>query len=160
VLPYTTAQWQRFFTLIGRDDLADDPELADPVKRNARVQDLYAMIAEAMPARPTKAWVAALLEADILFGEVLSPEDLIVDPHLSATGLFTIVDHPSEGRIRLMNPPVQSSIDAARLSRLPPGLGQHSREILRELGVSDAEIELLGRAGHILLPPQASDVSA
>jgi crotonobetainyl-CoA:carnitine CoA-transferase CaiB-like acyl-CoA transferase len=152
VLPYTTAQWQRFFGLIGREDLASDPDLADPLKRNTRVQDLYAMIADAMPARTTKAWVTALLEADILFGEVLSPEDLIVDPHLLATGLFTMVDHPSEGRIRLMNPPVHSSTDPARLRRLPPGLGQHSREILCELGVSDAHIDELGRAGHVLLP--------
>jgi crotonobetainyl-CoA:carnitine CoA-transferase CaiB-like acyl-CoA transferase len=149
VLPYTTPQWQKFFRLIGRADLAEDAELADPVKRNARIQELYALIGEAMPKRSTKAWVADLLEADILFGEVLSPEDLLTDPHLAATGLFSMVDHPTEGRIRLMNPPVHSSEGNARVARLPPTLGQDSRDVLREFGVSDAEIAALAAAGHI-----------
>ena len=120
VLPYTTAQWQRFFRLIGRDDLATDAELADPVKRNARLEELYGLIAAAMPGRTTKQWVADLLAADILFGEVLSPEDLVQDPHLETLGMFPVVDHPTEGRVRLIGYPVQSSVAATRLTRLPP----------------------------------------
>jgi crotonobetainyl-CoA:carnitine CoA-transferase CaiB-like acyl-CoA transferase len=150
VLPYTTAQWRRFFTLIGRDDLAEDPELANPVQRNARVSELYTLIAEAMPRRTSKAWVADLLSADILFGEVLSPEELITDPHLEATGLFAMVDHPTEGRIRLINPPVRSSERIARMSRLPPTLGQHSVEILREILVDTDRIDDLVRRGLVI----------
>ncbi len=150
VLPYTTPQWQRFFRLIGRDDLAADPELAEPVKRNARLEELYGLIAEAMPGRTTKQWAADLLAADILFGEVLSPEDLVQDRHLDAVGMFTVVDHPTEGRIRLLGHPVQSSARTTRLSRLPPRLGQHSREILGALGVPEAEIDELVRAGSVM----------
>lgn len=150
VLPYTTPQWQRFFRLIGRDDLAADPAIADPVQRNARVSELYALIAAAMPSRTSKQWVADLLAADILFGEVLSPEDLIVDPHLAATGLFELVDHPTEGRIRLMNPPVRSSEPLTRLAALPPTLGQHSVAILREAGVAADRIADLVRRGIVI----------
>jgi len=108
VLPYTTPQWHRFFRLIGRDDLVADPALADPVSRNARLEELYGLIAQAMPARTTKEWVADLIAADILFGEMLSVEDLLHDPHLDALGMFPIHEHPTEGQIRLIGQPVQS----------------------------------------------------
>lgn len=146
VLPYTTAQWLRFFALIGRDDLAADPDLADPARRNARLEELYGLIAEVMPSRTTAEWVRDLLAADILFGEVLSPEQLIDDPHLAATGVFSMVDHPTEGRIRLLNPTVRSSEGMAHVRRLPPAFGQHSVAILREIGIPENRIgELVAR---------------
>ena len=156
VLPYTTPQWQRFFRLIGREDLAVDPELADPVKRLARTPELYGMIAAAMPARTTQAWVADLLAADILVGEVLGPEELLEDPHLTQLGTFPEFDHPSEGRIRLIAPPVQASLEVASIRRLPPRLGQHSREILTGAGVSAGEIDALIAAGIVLEGPAGS----
>ena len=150
VLPYTTKQWQRFFRLIGREDLADDPDIAIPAKRNARTTELYGLIEQAMPAKTTDEWVAVLLEADILIGEVLTPEQLVTDPHLDATGLFALVDHPTEGRIRLMNSPVYSSEAPTRLAQLPPTLGQHSREILTDAGLDGAAIDALVASGHVL----------
>ena len=150
VLPYTTKQWQRFFRLIGREDLADDPDIAVPAKRNGRTTELYGLIEQAMPAKTTREWVALLLEADILFGEVLTPEQLVTDPHLDATGLFALVDHPTEGRIRLMNSPVYSSEAPTRLAQLPPTLGQHSREILTDAGLDGAAIDALVASGHVL----------
>lgn len=151
VLPYTTPQWHRFFRMIGRNDLAADADLANPVLRNARLEELYGLIATAMPRRTTKAWVADLLAADILFGEMNSVEDLLQDKHLAAVGLFTEHDHPTEGRIRLMRHPVQGAGDnMTDLDRLPPRLGQHSREVLVELGFQSAEIDALLRAGDIL----------
>lgn len=149
VLPYTTAQWQRFFRMIGRDDLAADPELADPVKRNARTEALYGLIADAMPGRTTQDWVRELLAADILFGEVLGPEALLRDPHLEVMGMFPVVDHPTEGRIHLIAPPVRSSTQATRIGLPPPNLGQHSREILRSLDVTDSAIDALLAAGSL-----------
>ncbi len=157
VLPYTTAQWHRFFRMIGRDDMAGDAELADPVRRNTRLHELYGLIAEVMPGRTTAEWVADLLAADILFGEVMSPEQLVDDPHLGAVGMFTVVDHPTEGRIRLIGFPVQSSTGAVSLSRLPPALGQHSREILAALGLPAGEIDDLVRAGSVIDGSKAAD---
>ncbi len=156
VLPYTLAQWQAFFRLIGREDLAVDPELADPVKRNARTPELYGMIAAAMPARTTKAWAADLLAADILFGEVLGPEELLDDPHLEVMGMFPEFKHPSEGRIRLIAPPVQSSLRAAQVRLLPPLLGQHSREVLESVGLAAGDIAALIAAGAIIDAGDAS----
>ena len=134
-VPYTTAQWLRFFRLIGRDDLADDPRYSDAVFRSHHFQEMYALLDAVMPSRSTTEWIELLLEADILFGEVKSPEDLIHDPHLEAVGMFQAVDHPTEGRLRLLGFPVRFSETPCRLSRLPPTLGQDNDEILASLGL-------------------------
>ena len=141
VLPYTTAQWIRFFRLIGRHDLADDKRLADPVERSSRFRELYGVIDKAMPLRTTQEWVDALLANDIMFGKVNSPDDLIADPHLAALAMFPLVEHPSEGTLRLIGFPISFSETPNRLRRLPPNLGQHSREILAELGFTADELD-------------------
>ncbi len=109
MLPYTTAQWLRFFKLIGRDDLAQDPSLQDPLERTARIPELYEIISKVMPSRTTQAWVGALIENDIMFGSVNSIDDLILDPHLRALNMFPVVDHPTEGAIRLIGFPISFS---------------------------------------------------
>ena len=141
VLPYTTAQWIRFFRLIGRHDLADDKRLADPVERSSRFRELYGVIDKAMPQRTTEEWIDALLANDIMFGKVNSPDDLLADPHLVALDMFPLVEHPSEGTLRLIGFPISFSETPNRLRRLPPNLGQHSREILGELGFTADELD-------------------
>ncbi len=150
VLPYTTAQWLRFFRLIGRDDLAQDPQLADPVERSKRFRELYALIDEAMPQRTTDEWVEALLASDILFGKVNTPDDLLRDPHLAALNMFPVVQHPTEGPLRLIGFPIELTDTPNQLRRLPPRLGQHSREVLLELGYSDAELAALQHCGTLV----------
>lgn len=150
VLPYTTPQWLRFFRLIGRDDLAQDPQLADPVERSKRFRELYALIDEAMPQRTTDEWVEALLASDILFGKVNTPDDLLHDPHLAALNMFPVVQHPTEGPLRLIGFPVELTDTPNQLRRLPPRLGQHSREVLLELGYSDSELAALEHCGTLV----------
>ncbi|MGE4239394.1 CaiB/BaiF CoA transferase family protein [Ramlibacter sp.] len=153
VLPYTTPQWQRFFALIGRDDLAKDPVLADPVERSKRFRELYSLIDEVMPQRTTDEWVQALLDADILFGKVNTPDDLMADPHLAALDMFPLVEHPSEGQVRLIGFPIEFTQTPMRLNRLPPTLGQHSREVLAELGYDGDAMDRL-QAGGTLVGPE------
>ena len=150
VLPYTTPQWLRFFRLIGRDDLANDPKMADPIERSRRFQELYAIIDKAMPTRTTDEWVAALLENDILFGKVNTPDDLLVDAHLAALDMFPMVEHPTEGTLRLIGFPISFSETPNRLYRLPPRLGEHSREVLAELGYAERDLDRMARARAII----------
>ena len=146
VVPYTTAQWLRFLRLIGRDDMADDPQIADPVHRSHMFRELYGLIDAAMPTRTTAEWRALLLEHDILFGDVNSPEDLLADQQLAARDMFVTVEHPTEGMIRLLGFPVTFSATPSRLRRLPPKLGQDNHEVLSELGFSADEIRKMGAA--------------
>ena len=150
VLPYTTAQWLRFFKLIGRNDLAQDQSLQDPLARTARIPELYAIIDKAMPSRTTQEWVDALIENDIMFGSVNTIDDLIADQHLRALDMFALQQHPSEGTIRLIGFPISFSESPCRLYRLPPKLGEHSRQILAEIGYSADELDRLESAKTIV----------
>jgi crotonobetainyl-CoA:carnitine CoA-transferase CaiB-like acyl-CoA transferase len=150
VLPYTTEQWRRFFRLIGRDDLGQDAALADPVERSRRIRELYAIIDQVMPQRTTAEWIELLIEHDILFGKVNTPEELLTDPHLAALDMFPLVEHDTLGTLRLLGFPASYSASPPSLRRLAPRLGQHSREVLAELGYSSDAIEAMAGAGVIV----------
>lgn len=144
VLPYNNRQWRAFFEVAGRDDMADDPRLDDPVLRGQQNAEMYRMIAEIMPARTTAEWERLLGEADIPCVRVNTLEDLETDPHLAATGFFKSYDHPTEGRLRTTDAPIKfKGTPADPLRRPPPRLGAQTREVLAEVGLSDAEIDAL-----------------
>jgi formyl-CoA transferase len=143
-MPYTTAQWQRFLRLIGRDDLAQDPEILDMRARSRRFEELYALIAEVTPTRSTEDWVRDLAQHDILFGKVNSPEDLLSDPHLQALNMFPMIDDPEGGgQLRLIGFPASYSRTPQRLRHAPPRIGQHTSELLQELGYAAEEIAVM-----------------
>jgi crotonobetainyl-CoA:carnitine CoA-transferase CaiB-like acyl-CoA transferase len=67
-------------------------------------------------------------------------KSLLDDPHLDDVGFFRIADHPTEGRIRITEVPGTWSVSQPALRSLPPGLGEHTEEVLREAGLSQNEI--------------------
>lgn len=147
VVFYSGAHWQRFFDLIGQPELGRDPRFADHPSRTANIDALYAMVAEAMPARTTAAWTAILGELDVPVMPVNDLEDLADDPHLAAVGMLTDVERPGVGRYaHIKNPFAYSTgIDDDRLP--PPSLGQQTVEVLRELGYDDAAIDAMTASG-------------
>ena len=80
-------------------------------------------------------------------------EDLMSDPHLAEVGMFQEQEHPIEGTVYTMKRPIEFSADWAREQTLAPGLGQHSSEIIAELGYSDTEIAEMADAGLIIDRP-------
>jgi crotonobetainyl-CoA:carnitine CoA-transferase CaiB-like acyl-CoA transferase len=143
VLPYTDRQWTRFFAVAGRPELAADARFADMASRAGNYETLYGLVGEIMPERDTAEWLALLDEAEVPVMAVTEPDDLPRDPHLEATGFFKVMEHPSEGAVRTMAPPVALSASPADVRRLAPRLGEHGREVLAEAGLSAAEIEVL-----------------
>jgi crotonobetainyl-CoA:carnitine CoA-transferase CaiB-like acyl-CoA transferase len=144
VLPYNDGQWRRFFEAIGKGHLfTEDPRFADIVARTANIDALYDMIADELKTRPTSKWLELLHKADIPCMVPHTLETLMEDPHLHDRGFFEIREHPSEGRIRTMREPSSWSETPPPEDRFAPRLGQHTREILAEVGYVNSEIDTM-----------------
>ena len=147
VLVYNDKQWRAFFDLIGRPELLQEPKYATQEARSLDYEGAYALVAGEMATRTTDEWIAALEGADIPVQRMNSLADIVSDPHLAAIGYFREVEHPSEGRIRAMAVPSEWSDSAPEYRRHAPRLGEHTREVLREAGFKDGEIESMIGAG-------------
>ena len=152
ILPYTTRHWQDFFRIAGRPDLALDPRLADAPSRARHVAELYALIAECVKGETTASWLARLKAADIPSGPVNPLAGLPQDEQLAAVDFFPLTEHPSEGAIRVVRPPVKFGAGESGLRRPAPRLGEHTREVLQEAGLNEAAIEDLLARGIAVEP--------
>jgi crotonobetainyl-CoA:carnitine CoA-transferase CaiB-like acyl-CoA transferase len=146
-LIYNDKQWKAFFDVIGRPEMLSLPEFATQQARSQNYQRAYTMVAEELKKRTTAEWVEALERADIPVQRMNTIEDILADPHLAATGYFTVREHPSEGRIRTLAVPSEWSESQPEYRRHAPRLGEHTREILQETGMGQEEIESLIRSG-------------
>ncbi len=151
ILPYNSAHWAAFFELIGRPELAQSPQVQDPVLRSENVDALYAVIAEVAPTRTTAEWQSCLRAADIPCARVNSVGDLLHDAHLAATGFFQEYDHPTEGRLRGLRAPFRWHGGAELPDRPAPRPGYDGRTVLREAGLGDDAIDALVTAGVLSL---------
>jgi crotonobetainyl-CoA:carnitine CoA-transferase CaiB-like acyl-CoA transferase len=138
LLPYTNAQWRRFFEIAGQPELAQDARFRDLSARSHNITELYGIVASIVAQRTTAEWLEALKGSDIPMSPVLSPQDLLTDPHLAAVGMIGEDPHPSEGPIRTVRPPVSFTRTPCRVERLAPRLDEHRAEILAELGLGAA----------------------
>ena len=147
VLIYNDKHWNAFFEMIGRQDMLTDARFASAEGRSRNFDAVYGFVADEMTQRTTGEWLAALERADIPVQRMNSLEDIMRDPHLAAIGYFRPIEHPSEGTLVSMKVPSEWSETAPEVRRHAPRLGEHTREVLREAGYSDAQIDGLTRSG-------------
>ncbi len=145
VLPYIDKHWDKILPIIGREDVLKEDWFRTVTTRSAKVRELYAMVDAIMPTRTTEEWLALFREADIPCGPVNSLEDLFEDPHLKSSGFFVEHEHPTEGKLRVTRHPID--FGPTDPDRPAPANGEHTREILREAGLSEAEIDALAASG-------------
>jgi crotonobetainyl-CoA:carnitine CoA-transferase CaiB-like acyl-CoA transferase len=147
ILPYTDQNWRDFFTLAGRQDLLDDPRYKTLASRLKHIERLYEELGRIATTRTNAEWLAELDRRNIPAMSVNSLESLLHDPHLEAVGFWQIVEHPTEGTMRLPGIPAVYGKTPGAIRRLPPRLGEHSVEILREVGLAGDEIKALLASG-------------
>ena len=145
LLPYTAEHWTAFFNETGRGDLV--AIATDRLARNRHIQELYAAMREALEKRTTQAWLATCEKLDIPATRLYALDDLPDHPHLVATDFFELRNHPVVGKIRVARPPTKFSETPAQFVRHAPRLGEHTRELLAEAGLSDDEIAALVAQG-------------
>jgi crotonobetainyl-CoA:carnitine CoA-transferase CaiB-like acyl-CoA transferase len=141
--------WRRFCAEFGRDDLLADPEYktnADRVRARPALRPLVAGIV----ARHKLSELSALFDRiDIPFAPVAKPGDLFDDPQLNAGGRMLDIDFPNGARAKLPRLPLEMDDHDFGLRRQAPGLGEHSAEILAELGLAPSEIAALTERGIV-----------
>lgn len=148
VLPYTNRQWRSFFTVAGCTDMLSDPRLDDTALRAKYNAEMYGMISDIMPRKPTAEWEKLLGEADIPCVKVNSLEEVLEDQHLTETGFFKLYDHPTEGRLRTTDVPLKFTRTPGQAVRLPPPqLGQDTADVLAEIGLTAEERDALFTSG-------------
>ena len=147
VLIYNDKHWSNFFEAVGRIELKNDPRFCDHTSRAANIREVYEFVADIMHTRTTADWRALLEQADIPNTPMHTIDSLIDDPHLNGSGFFPQYQHPTEGTVRTTAPVGEWSETPLSIRRLAPQLGEHSHEILRELGYANEDIAQMVAAG-------------
>ena len=147
VAPYTDRAWRSFLRLIDREELLNDPRYCNPYIRAKHLNELYAMMTPVIAERSSAEWLELLESADVPCSPVQTTADLVADPALRSAGVLSEHDHPTEGKLCLMNNPVRFTNAPSRIDKLPPNMGEHSEEVLREAGLSQKTIDQMIETG-------------
>lgn len=137
-------------SILGIDDPTDSPgfNAADPDSRRL-IEVWRERIQERLLERPADEWVALFLDAGVPASVVNQPEDMADDPHVVAAGMMTALEHELTGPQRVVSPLVRMSATPTA-ARLPaPTLARHTREVLRECGLTEREVDALVAAGVV-----------
>ncbi|HEX4743399.1 MAG TPA: CoA transferase [Candidatus Limnocylindria bacterium] len=145
----TPRNWTAFCAVAGLGHLEHDERFADATRRRANVRALIPLIEEVTALRPMAEWLEGLRAAGVPCAEIADYGAAFEDPHLRARGFFTELPHPRLGTVRGLGSPLRLGRTPVRLERAGPLLGEHSREVLAELGYAAEEIERLVRDGCV-----------
>jgi formyl-CoA transferase len=134
--------WKEICKVIGKEEWITDPDYATPNARLPRLKKVFAAV-EAWTTTKTKfEAMAQFNQHDIPCGPILSMEELAAEPSLRTSGTIVEVDHPKRGKYLSVGNPIKLSDSITEVKRSPL-LGEHTQEVLQELGLGSAEIAAL-----------------
>jgi formyl-CoA transferase len=143
-------QWERFCRVLGDRELEAERfrTNADRLKNHA---EMKARIERILGTAPTATWVDRFEAAQVASGPIYELDEVFEDPQVKHLGLVEEIDQPGYGRARMLAFPFTASGVRPPVRRAAPLLGEHTLEVLRELGTADSEIERLAATGVIQL---------
>ena len=134
------ANWERLCAAIGRDELAADPRFAEPKDRMDNLDELIETLEQTFSRQSSDHWIEILEAAGAPAGPIYDLKQVYDDPQVRAREMIVETNHPVAGRTRNIGIPIKLSETPGRFQRPAPTLGQHTDEVLRQLGRSNAEI--------------------
>ena len=121
----------------------------DEIDTWTRRDEIFARTRERLVTRTTSEWLALFRQHDIWSGPVYSYAELVEDPQIRHNGTFVEYEHPTEGRVKTPGFPIRFSKTPSEVSRGAPLAGEHTRDVLREAGLQDGEIDALVASGAV-----------
>jgi CoA:oxalate CoA-transferase len=149
VIVHTQKHWANFCEALGRMDLPADSRFqtnADRLKNSAELDGLLTGIFQQKTQRE---WVDSLAGKGVMIGPVYRMDQLFQDPQVVHNEMVVEIDHPLAGKIKTLRTPIRFSASPLSIKRPPPLLGQHTEEILSELGYTAEEIERRKATGAV-----------
>ncbi len=143
--------FKRFMTVLGLDRYLDDPRFVSYVLRKQNERGLLEVVTPVVQSRSAGELEALLIEAGVPCSLVNDYKELFDDPHIKARNVIQEIAHPVMGKMQAVRNPVLFDANSPTIRLPAPLLGQHSAEILRELGHSDVAITEFAKAGVVML---------
>lgn len=143
------AIWRRFAPVAGLADLLEDPRFTTNPLRVEHRDELLPLVADAMAARTSVEWVEVLDAAGVPVGPIQTVDEVVTDPQVLARGMIGEVKHPTAGTVRTIGCPVRLTATPPQVRTAPPLLGQHTDDVLAELGVDQERLAALRASGAV-----------
>jgi crotonobetainyl-CoA:carnitine CoA-transferase CaiB-like acyl-CoA transferase len=135
--------WQRLCDALSRTDLRERPEYRTESDRFAHRPQLNAELGEILAAKPSRAWLDAFDAHGVPAGPIYRMDEVFADPQVEHLGMAVPARHPKRGDIRLVGQPVVLSRTPASIVATVPEAGEHTDEVLREIGYTPDDIARL-----------------
>ncbi len=142
--------WLKLTAAMGAEHLNDDPRFDRNDARMEHLDELVTILSELFERHETAYWLETLDRAGVPAGPILDVNDMHRDPQVLSREMVAPVEHSTLGTVKTIGHPVKYSVTSAEVRRGAPVLGEHTREVLAEIGCSVEEIELLLRSGAAL----------
>jgi crotonobetainyl-CoA:carnitine CoA-transferase CaiB-like acyl-CoA transferase len=148
-MPQSDPYWPKVCAALGRPDLIDDPRCATFAARTRNSQAICAIIAAIISAEPLPVWAERFEAQGLIWAPVALPTEAIADPQARLNRHFATIEHPTLGRFETVDIPIRFSRSHVTARGPAPEVGQHTEEVLLELGYSWEDISALRAAGAL-----------
>ncbi len=135
--------WERFCKAVGLENVMNDPKFATNAKRVENREEIVKIISDLIVTKDGEEWLKIITDAGVPCGPIYTVDKVFADPQVLHREMVKELDHPKAGKVKVTGIPIKLSDTPGEVETAPPVLGQHTQEILAELGYSDKDLEKL-----------------